>query len=125
MKISENVEERVATEKQELDSKIARLYDFISGRLLFGVSDRHKILLKRQHEIMVQYSNILGERLRDFKDSPPLMQVPDTTTWKNIACDLCNALVELEVEFSKEIPEYQRLESTQKAIDNFYASVNV
>lgn len=59
---------RVAEEKKELDEKIEALYDFIvvfQGFFETLTKDEQE-RLKRQLEIMKQYSEILEERIKNF-----------------------------------------------------------
>ena len=54
---------RVTNEKTELDTKIASLKDFINHTQFATLNGDEQKLLSQQLEVMIQYSNILGERI--------------------------------------------------------------
>ncbi len=54
---------RVTNEKAELDTKIAALKDFIHHTQFAALNGDEQKLLSAQLEVMIQYSNILGERI--------------------------------------------------------------
>ena len=56
--------ERVITEKTELDSKRAKLKDFITGAGFHGIAPEEQDRLKRQLNAMDTYSQILSERIQ-------------------------------------------------------------
>lgn len=56
--------QRVMTEKQDLDTKIAALTRFIQGDLWTIIDAHEQSRLLRQHAAMSEYSRILGERIK-------------------------------------------------------------
>ncbi len=61
-------QQRVVDEKTELDKKAKALSDFIGLNLIFETIDpAEQERLKRQNDIMWQYSEVLGERIEAFK----------------------------------------------------------
>jgi hypothetical protein len=63
-------QERVVTEKNELDAKREKLTAFIGGSLdgVYRTLDKiEQSRLNRQLEAMTLYSNILGERIAAFE----------------------------------------------------------
>jgi hypothetical protein len=59
-------QERVVTEKTELDSKREKLASFIGGQTHRSLDTAEQSRLSRQLEAMTLYSNILGERIAAF-----------------------------------------------------------
>lgn len=62
-------EQRVVTEKQELDEKLGKLkaFCFDPGSPVFkGLSPEDRNLLEDQYAIMERYSKILGQRILRF-----------------------------------------------------------
>lgn len=57
---------RVLSEKQELDVKLVKLNNFIVSESFLSLSEINKELLKKQANIMLQYSNVLFERITEF-----------------------------------------------------------
>ena len=61
-------QQRVVEEKEELDKKAKKLSHFIGEGALFDHIDLdEQARLKIQNDIMWQYSEILGERIANFK----------------------------------------------------------
>ena len=63
-------QERVVVEKKELDEKLAKLKEFCFGSntKIFGSLDpQERDRLEDQYTVMKRYSNILGERIANFK----------------------------------------------------------
>ena len=61
-------QQRVVTEKQELDDKAEKLSAFIGSSPLFeNLDSEEQERLKKQNDIMWQYSDILKERIAAFK----------------------------------------------------------
>lgn len=61
-------QQRVVDEKTELDKKAKALSDFIGLNPIFETIDSaEQERLKRQNDIMWQYSEVLGERIEAFK----------------------------------------------------------
>lgn len=57
--------DRLITEKDELEDKLEKLESFIANNSLFGdLSDIEKTLMVIQLNTMMQYSYILGERIK-------------------------------------------------------------
>jgi hypothetical protein len=63
----EAYQERVITEKAELDLKIERLNLFIQGKMFVTLPFQERDLLVTQSAAMRDYSICLGERIRRFK----------------------------------------------------------
>jgi len=59
-------QERVVTEKNELDDKRQQLTAFIGGELYRTLDAVDQSRLNRQLEAMTLYANILGERIGAF-----------------------------------------------------------
>lgn len=59
-------QERVVTEKTELDDKRSKLTAFIGGETYRTLDQVEQSRLNRQLEAMTLYSNILGERIAAF-----------------------------------------------------------
>ena len=59
-------EQRVVTEKAQLDEKLEKLTAFTFTDTFSALPEGEQELLKRQREIMKQYSAILDERIRSF-----------------------------------------------------------
>jgi hypothetical protein len=57
---------RVVMERQELIEKIDKLTDFMKGGVFVGLDEDEQDRLSRQHVIMLEYSNILAERIVHF-----------------------------------------------------------
>jgi hypothetical protein len=60
-------QQRVVTEKTELDVKINALQTFISYRFTVPLPIEERARLQRQLSIMLDYSHVLGERIAAFK----------------------------------------------------------
>lgn len=67
-------QQRVIDERSELDDKRNKLYAFIDGSPVFkGLPSEEQARLRRQSDVMAEYSGILGERIAAFpahRDSP-------------------------------------------------------
>ena len=59
-------EERVVTEKTELDAKLEKLTTFIESATFKDVPYGERFLLKRQKDVMQQYSEVLKDRIDTF-----------------------------------------------------------
>ena len=59
-------QERVVTEKDELDTKIEKLSSFISSDVYSTLTEAEQSRLGRQLGLMQQYSDVLGERIAAF-----------------------------------------------------------
>jgi uncharacterized protein len=59
-------QERVVTEKAELDAKIEKLDVFRHGDIYHTLSVAERDRLTRQYAHMKDYSNVLGERIAAF-----------------------------------------------------------
>ena len=79
-------EERVVTEKRELDEKLAKLkaFCFDPGSPVFKeLSPVDRDLLEDQYNSMKDYSEILGKRIDRFgKGSDPNWEPPDPPGWE-------------------------------------------
>jgi len=62
----EAYQERVVLEKKELDDKISKLSPFIGSEKFSSVKEEEANRLRNQLSIMIDYSNILGERIDNF-----------------------------------------------------------
>jgi hypothetical protein len=59
-------QERVMTERRELDDKIEKLDTFRHGSIYPTLSSEERDRLTRQYCHMKDYSNVLGERIAAF-----------------------------------------------------------
>lgn len=60
-------QQRVITERDELNAKLVALKGFIRGSQVFAsLPDSEKERLKRQSEVMTEYSDILQARINAF-----------------------------------------------------------
>lgn len=59
-------QQRVVDEKAELDSKLAKLIPFLSSDTCHALPFDERSRLKRQADVMREYSGILGERIAAF-----------------------------------------------------------
>lgn len=59
-------QERVVTEKKELDEKLSKLTVFLKGDLFTTLPQNEQERLMQQAEVMGRYSEILGERIAAF-----------------------------------------------------------
>jgi hypothetical protein len=59
-------QERVVTEKAELDDKRAKLDIFLGTKFFAGLDIAERERLHRQADIMSAYSDVLGERIAAF-----------------------------------------------------------
>ncbi len=61
-------QKRVATEKEELDSKLTKLIGFFDTIIFAGLPIEEQDRLKRQAAAMTDYSVVLGERINAFTE---------------------------------------------------------
>ena len=61
-------QQRVVTEKAELDDKLQKLMAFFSPPIYAGLSEAERSRLRSQSFFMVGYSAMLGERIEAFGD---------------------------------------------------------
>ena len=60
-------QQRVVTEKQELDEKIAKLKAFIDASEIFkALPLMDRLLLDDQYALMILYTRVLGRRIERF-----------------------------------------------------------
>lgn len=59
-------QQRVVDEKRELDGRIEKLNAFFRTSAFHGLDDAEQRRLSRQAGIMMQYSNVLAERIAAF-----------------------------------------------------------
>lgn len=59
-------QERVVSEKAELDAKLERLSAFIGGTQFSALDGEEQVRLNRQRDAMTEYSNILSQRIAAF-----------------------------------------------------------
>jgi hypothetical protein len=60
-------QQRVVDEKAELDERREKLDKFLDTETFENLPQHEKTLLVRQSYLMLEYSNILGERIAAFK----------------------------------------------------------
>lgn len=63
----EQYQERVVEEKTELDGKVLKLQEFVSSDRFNLVEVGEANRMRNQLSVMMDYSNILGERITNFK----------------------------------------------------------
>jgi hypothetical protein len=61
---------RVVREKKQLDEKRERLNTFIGSEQFNTVRPIEQLRLTLQYKVMSIYSDLLGERIKDFSDPP-------------------------------------------------------
>jgi len=66
MKMLEPHQQRVVTEKEELDEKISKLSAFLETDMFSKLKHKDAELLSKQIIIMSKYSTILKERIDEF-----------------------------------------------------------
>lgn len=66
-KLLKPFQQRVVDEKRELDEKLARLTNFVSTETFLDLPKAEKDRLNRQHEAMIDYSQVLAERIAAFE----------------------------------------------------------
>lgn len=59
-------QKRVVEEKKDLDAKIEKLGPFLQTKIFQGLPAIERIRLARQHDVMREYSTILGQRIDWF-----------------------------------------------------------
>jgi hypothetical protein len=59
-------QQRVVTEKAELDEKLAKLLAFFQTPIFAGLSEAEQTRLRNQARFMDGYSAVLGERIAAF-----------------------------------------------------------
>jgi hypothetical protein len=59
-------QERVVTEKAELDEKLTKLNAFFDTSIFAGLDPAEQDRLRKQSMHMTDYSNVLGERIAAF-----------------------------------------------------------
>lgn len=59
-------QQRVVDEKEALDEKITKLSDFSNGDIFKTLTEDEQERLKRQFNIMRDYSSVLGDRINAF-----------------------------------------------------------
>lgn len=59
-------QQRVVTEKAELDKKLTKLNAFFNTEMFANLDDAEIERLQRQADIMAEYSDVLGERIAAF-----------------------------------------------------------
>ena len=60
-------QQRVIVEKEELDDKIKKLLAFTKGEIYRQLPADERDRLRRQFNLMDEYSKVLGERIDAFK----------------------------------------------------------
>jgi hypothetical protein len=63
----EAYQQRVVSEKSDLDEKTAKLGEFIKSDKFDELPEDERERLARQHDCMEEYSEVLGERITAFK----------------------------------------------------------
>ena len=59
-------QERVVTEKDELEQKIGKLHSFIGGSIFQTLDEQEQQRLTKQVDLMEQYAAVLGQRIAAF-----------------------------------------------------------
>lgn len=59
-------EQRVIDEKNALDEKLIKLSAFVRTEEFYALDTEDRQLLRRQREVMLDYSDILGDRIARF-----------------------------------------------------------
>ena len=59
-------QQRVIDEKNALDEKLIKLSAFVRTDEFYALDTEDRQLLRRQREVMLQYSDILGDRIARF-----------------------------------------------------------
>lgn len=59
-------EQRVFDEKAELDARLQKLRSFLDSVIFGGLPEAERYRLRRQAEVMAEYSRILAERIFAF-----------------------------------------------------------
>ncbi len=62
----ESFQERVVFEKEELDERLAKLRAFLDGEVIQSLPHDEQLRLRRQSNIMWNYSLVLAERIDAF-----------------------------------------------------------
>jgi len=62
------VVDRVTREKEELDTKLGKLVNFLEGDESKGIGSKMKLLLGSQRAAMQRYSDVLGLRIAALKE---------------------------------------------------------
>ena len=63
----EDWQRRVIEEHEELLGKLVKLASFISGDSSFTALEAYQqVLLRRQRSAMIEYEDVLAERIKDF-----------------------------------------------------------
>ena len=75
----ENWQQRVIEERDQLNDKITRLFNFLSKDLCRPYSEDHR-MLSNQLSVMFDYLSILNERIEKFENKKP--RAPSTTADK-------------------------------------------
>lgn len=63
----EEFQERVVTEKAELDAKLVKLFTFFDTPTFANLPNDDKVTLQHQSYYMTMYSKMLGDRIEKFK----------------------------------------------------------
>lgn len=86
-------EQRVVTERDELNQKLVKLTAFVNGQspIYAGLPDAEKIRLNRQLTYMTEYSNVLDERIADWGPLPS--ERPELVSDADIALIHCGLLI--------------------------------
>ena len=59
-------QKRVVDEKSELDQKLSKLSEFLMTTMFASLPEDEQLRLRKQHLIMVEYSEILRQRIEAF-----------------------------------------------------------
>lgn len=59
-------QERVVTERDELQEKLTKLVSFYNGKIFAGLDESEQSRLTRQRAFMEGYYNVLNERIAAF-----------------------------------------------------------
>ena len=64
-------QQRVVDEKAELDAKLTKLIAFQSTETFESLDEAERDRMRRQSDAMIDYSNVLAERIAAFRHSAP------------------------------------------------------
>ena len=59
-------QQRIVTEKRQLDERLKKLNIILTSEMIQSFPEDEQKRMKRQSEVMAEYSKILGERIAAF-----------------------------------------------------------
>ena len=66
-----SVLQSIITEKCELDKRLTNLTNFVKGIQFYYLDINERNRLRIQHQIMIEYSDILKDRIAAFREDIP------------------------------------------------------